>query len=1041
MKKLTKLTKLWEGLTAVFAALLCVLLVATGICNNYASSINGYLGIVTSEFVNDEVDPDADLEYYKSSFGDLKNEANLKKLVEFLQKQNEDEMREGAALLYNEGNALPLGQNKKVSTFGVGAKFPSRADGGASTSATEANSISLKDALAKEKIEINPTIWDAYGTASSGGRAKDNSAYTVTTAGNAEKDRAFYEARMNEVGEYTDAAIVVIGRKGSEGSDAPMDMTDTVGGDTQSALALFRNELDMLTTIKNSGKFDKVVVCLNTGGYAIETYEIEEMFADSDIKLSILMIGNPGRFGLTGVAEIISGTTNPSGKLVDTYAKNSLSAPAVVNSGTRTPYFSNATEGATSNGDTFGGTIDKYEQVARVSIQVENIYIGYRYYETRYADVVSGDGNKNASNAAGASFGATAWEYKNEISYPFGYGLSYTTFEENIESINTNGDNVVLKINVKNTGAVAGKHAVQVYAQTPYGEYEKTNKVEKAGIQLVGYGKTKLLQPKDDETVTVTIDKYLLASYDYTELKGYYLSSGDYYFATGEDAHDALNNVLALRGFKTTDGMVASTQNAVDASRAGGNAALAKKWTIGSRDEDSYRVGRDYNGERTAEVTNLFDDCDVNNWVPNTVKYLSRSDWAGTYPVEQTTVEATKAMLDRMAVVNEDNTLYYTTPEGAPTFEEVAANFGNDKGITIASMREIPITETEAWRQFIFQMKVEDVHKAITEGWSGIAAIGDYIPTAPVGDGTNGGSGAKELTVGSTTFTAVQYCSKNILTGTFNDELYAGRGRAMGEEARLAGDVYSWNIGVDLHRTPFGGRNSEYMSECPTISYLAAIPEVEAMQKCGTMAGAKHFVGNDQETFRDGVAVFFTEQAFREGSLRGGEGALRVANSGAIMQSFERLGVDFCSHKWAMNTGVLRNEWNWQGYAITDACPIERGPVWAHGYRAHTIEMIASGTSGICFDFNEAQPHGANVFAWAKEHNDGYLLECLINSAIQHAYAVSRTVPTNGISGSGHMVHHTPWWKSALLAGNIVFGILAAAGAALVVFSKLKEDK
>ena len=1040
MRTVSKHTKLWEGLTALFAVLLVIVLIATSICNTYASTINDALGLKDSEFVNDDVDPDADLEYYKSTFGDLTKEENLKEMIKFLQDQNENEMREGAALLYNQNNALPLGKGLKVSTFGNGAKNPVRTDGGASTRVSEDVSINLKDALAKEDIEVNPTIWDALPT----------TAYTIagysiprgsTTgswggAGYNENSIEFYQQQMANVGDYDDAAIIVIGRKGAEGTDNAMSMADNTTGEVISSLSLFENEKQMINLIADSGKFDKVILVLNTGGYAMETYEVEDKVD------AILMMGNPGRYGLTGVAEILSGTTNPSGKLVDTYAKNSLSAPAVVNSGTNTPFFSNsglpsdmeAYEVVRGGAGTFGGKIPANEQVALISIQVENIYIGYRYYETRYADVVTGDGNKNASSGVGASFGASEWKYENEISYPFGYGLSYTTFEQSIESINTDGDDVVVEVKVKNTGSVAGKNAVQVYAQTPYGEYEKENMVEKAGIQLAGYGKTGLLAPGAEETVTVTIDKYLLASYDDNNLKGYYLSSGDYYFAVGSDAHDALNNVLALRGFGVADGMVAST---AQDNNAAGNADLARKWTLNSRDEESYMYSETANGTPGTRVTNQFDDCDINYWIEDAATYLSRSDWEGTYPVEQTTVAATDEMLERMGGT-ENEVLWYETPEGAPSFNEVAANFGNDKGITIASMREIPISEKEAWREFIFQAELEEFALCLGESFSGYPAAGDYIPAAPIGDGTNGGAGGSDVTVGSTTYSAVQYTSKNILTGTFNDDLYAGRGRAMGEEAHLAGKSECFNLGIDLHRTPFGGRNSEYMSECPTLTYLASIPEVKAMQECGVAAAPKHFVGNDQETGRDGVAVFFTEQAFREGSLRGGEGALRVANAGGIMQSFERLGTDFASLDTAMNTNVLRTEWGWDGNIITDAVPIESGDTWGNGYRSHSIEMLASGTNAFCLDF--AGEHAPKALEWAREHNDGYILEKLIDSVIHHAYVVSRTVPTNGISGSGHMEYYRVWWEDALLAAAIVCGVLAAAGAVLLVIGKVKEE-
>ena len=166
-----------------------------------------------------------------------------------------------------------------------------------------------------------------------------------------------------------------------------------------------------------------------------------------------------------------------------------------------------------------------------------------------------------------------------------------------------------------------------------------------------------------------------------------------------------------------------------------------------------------------------------------------------------------------------------------------------------------------------------------------------------------------------------RYCSNVVLAGTFNADLYAGRGTMMGEDGMWSGYMINYNIGNDLHRTPFGGRNFEYMSECPILNYLAGAVEVEAMEKTGSHAGPKHFVGNDQEFYREGLVCFFNEQAFREGNLKAFEGSIRVANAGGLMQSFERLGLKWYSASYAMNTTILRNEWGWNGAIDTDAAP------------------------------------------------------------------------------------------------------------------------
>ena len=749
--------------------------------------------------------------------------------------------------------------------------------------------------------------------------------------------------------------------------------------------------------------FDKVIVLLNSPNQ-MEVHEIAE-YADA-----ILFIGYPGHQGFTGVAEILRGTVNPSGKLVDTYATSSLSAPACVNRGTQSPEFSNL--------DYINSKIGADERAQYVSFQAESIYIGYRYYETRYADAVMGQGNATA--AAGALPGKTQWSYADEVQYTFGYGLSYTTFAQKLDSVTVGEDTITLKATVKNTGNLAGKSVVQAYAQTPYGAYEKQHNVEKSAIQLAGFAKTKLLQPGETETVTITVDKYLLASYDTTAHNGkggYILSEGDYYLAIGEDAHDALNNVLAAQGYTTANGMTAN-----------GDKAKAYKFS-NAFDDQKYRLG-----DTGVAVTNQFADCDLNYWIPGAGTYLSRSDWAGTYPVSQTIVAATDAML---GVLDGE---WYEKPANAPSYNEIASKFGQDNGLTLAMMKDVPFEDTETWQQFIYQLQVEDLPNATAESFT-CPAVGDLSPSFAVGDGCDSVGGNITMTVnGEETKTATaRYCSNPILTGTFNVDLYAGRGTMMGEDGLWSRFMINYNVGNDLHRTPFGGRSFEYMSECPTMNYLASIPQVEATEKTGSHAGPKHFVGNDQEFWREGLVCFFNEQAFREGNLRAFEGSVRVAKAGGIMQSFERLGLRWSSASYAMNTQVLRNEWGWNGAIDTDAAPA-RGEFDDHvGYKNHSAEVLSAGTQEWCLDGSAG--HGNAVLARAKAEDDGYLLQLLTDAAISWEYAISRSNLVNGMSATAKVVHVTPWWQNALTGAIIGSGVLTAGFAALLVLSKLKKKE
>ena len=695
-----KRSKLWSGLTSTSAALLVVGLIGQNLAAANASYINTALGTATTKVV--QTGEVGDTTYFKSQFGDFDDPDAQAAAIAAALEQNVNEMREGAALLRNENNTLPLTNATRISVFGHAAVDPAYQANSAGNKVTNGalNSIDLKTALEAQGFEVNPQLWDgiAAGTATraQGEAPQFGGGYSVTgTATNTEENKAFYQGLANTwANDYKDAAIVVFAREGGEGHDLLMDDVDT-DGSTISSLALHKDERDLLEMVRKD--FDKVIVLLNSP-YQMEVQDIIP-YADS-----ILFIGYPGHQGFTGVAEILKGTVNPSGHLTDTYATDSLSSPAAVNSGTRTPQFANV--------DEINATIGEDESAEYMSFQAEGIYIGYRYYETRYADAVMGQGNATAP--VGALEGASSWNYADEVQYPFGYGLSYTTFDQKLDSVDVGEDEITAKVTVTNTGDMAGKSVVQLYAQTPYGDYERQHGVEKSAIQLAGFGKTQELAPGASETVTITVDKYLLASYDTTAhdgAGGYILSDGDYYLAIGEDSHDALNNVLAAEGYTAANGMTAE-----------GTAAKTYSFKQ-SFDDDKYRTG-----ENGAIVSNQFADADLNYWVDGAGTYLSRSDWEATYPVEQTTVEATPEMMNILAGE------WYEKPEGAPSYSEVAANFGVDSGLNLAMMKDVPLSDHETWLKFIYQLQPEDLPNATAESFQS-PAVGDLSPAFAVGDG------------------------------------------------------------------------------------------------------------------------------------------------------------------------------------------------------------------------------------------------------------------------------------------------------------------
>lgn len=993
---------LWRGLSSIGAFLLAVLIFGTSLATQYTGAVNSALGIVTSKIIENEAGTDTI--HFKSEFGEF-NEENQAKLILATFEQNINEMKEGAVLMKNDNQALPLKQDeRRVTLFGHAVIDPAYKGSSAGSRPMFGTkyAVDLRQALLDEGFEINEKLYDAYGKSkTSRGQVMDfGLGFPVRvmdgSSAGSEEPKGFYTADLQKSFEgYQDAAIVMFARESSEGTD--MMMKDKDG---RSSMALHQEEEDLLEMVKNAG-FEKIVVLLNS------PYQMEVDWLDQYNVDACLLIGQPGSQGFRGVASILTGETNPSGKLVDTYAVNSLSAPACVNSGTETPEYTNRAAIAEAVGED--------ENAGYMNFQAEGIYVGYKYYETRYEDCILKQGNADGAN--GALNGAKSWVYQDEVSYPFGHGLSYTEFSQTLEGVeyDENNDLFHIKVSVENLGDTSGKSVAEVYVQTPYGEYERKNRVEKSAVQLAGFGKTKELKPGEKETLDITVDRYLLASYDYVQANGYILSEGDYYFSVGEDAHDALNNIL---GAKNAVGMVDPAGNP-----AAGNPAKTYHWTVDEIDTTTYKMSS--NG---VVVTNQFDDCDLNYWIDGAGVYLSRNNWNDTYPVKQTAVEATPEMLERLSGET------YVKPEDAPSAKELIKEFGQNRGITFVMMKDVDWNDESTWNEYLNQMTLEEMAStlACSSGRGAVESVA--LPATKVGDGVDGCMGKFPFAFdGIEGFSSCCYCNKATLTSTWNTELYRRRGELMGEEALWCKQMEVWCIGADLHRTPFGGRNYEYMSEDSVLSYLAEIPETTGMESKGVLAGIKHFAGNDQEFERHGVSTFFNEQAFREGSLRGFEGSLRVAGGTSLMQSFNRLGCDWASSKAALNQAVCLNEWGFEGHLETDGTDSAES-----GYMSHYAATLAAGSDTYCLNEGVVVKR---ILEQIEKTDDGYLVERVKDAAKHFHYAASRSCALNGLSASSKIVEITPWWKTALKASIATVALLEIIFLAMMIIGKYKGNK
>ena len=987
-----KRSRLWTGLASACSFLLTASILGMNCMMSYEGTVNGALGISTSRVVNEDGADADETTYFESEYGEL-NAENLQTLISDTYAESVTEQEEGSVLLKNEDNALPLSEDEtSVTLFGHSVVQPLYKSNSAGSSGYEGKyCIDLYTALSDAGFEINDTLYNAYkesDTMRSSGVAAFGQEATEWSLG--EEDISFYTDKLRQSWEdnYNDVAIVMLSREGGEGAELYME--DEAG---ISQLALHQEEKDLLQMIKDSGKFEKTIVLVNSGN-AMELGWLDEYDVDA-----CLWIGLPGQRGFEGVANILTGKANPSGRLTDTYAVNSLSAPAVVNGGYHNQNWTNL-DYVLDNSD------DLDSEVSWYTVQAEGIYIGYKYYETRYEDLILGQGN--ASTEKGSSTGK-AWSYTDEVSYPFGYGLSYTTFDQTLDSVEVTDDTVTVTVTVTNTGDVAGKSVVQVYAQTPYGDYEKENLVEKSAIQLVNFDKTDVLEPGESESVTIECDKYLLASYDYTNTQGYIMSEGDYYISVGDNAHDALNNVLAAKG---ASGMV-------DVSGAPSSGSVDKTYTWSEEfDDTTYRTSQ-YTDE---EVTNQFADCDINYWIEDSVTYLSRNDWDGTYPTAPVQIEATDEMIEVLGGE------YYEKPEDALSVDDYTQ--GDNQGIPLASMIGKDFND-EDWETYLNQFTVEELATLTADnfGTAEIPTVGK--PAVVVGDGPDGVGGKfDEEKYGDGRDDCCFPC-ENILASTFNKELLQRRGELMAEEAMYLGMAQVWMPGVNLHRTPFGGRNFEYYSEDAVMSYLCIIPEVQAMESKGVHAGAKHVAGNDQENNRQGISVFFNEQAYREGALRGCESAVTEGGGMAVMHGFNRLGMKWCSSSEALCTQVLRNEWGFYGQQETDAVATDEG------YRAHFTTSLAAGTNTYCLDFSGASSRA--ITAAIESNDDGYLLGKLRDSAHYYLYIIANSSIMNGYSVDSKVVAVTPWWQPTMYVIIGVFAVLDIFLIVMLVRGKRKD--
>lgn len=844
---------------------------------------------------------------------------------------------EGFVLLKNENATLPLNKGARISVFSknsVNLSYGGSGSGGFDTS----NNKNLYESLNDAGFVINPTLKNFYESSQSGPVRTANSSdldngdnQKIATA---ETPQSKYtDAVKNSYADYSDAALVVITRIGGEGFDLPRYQGDSEGAVSPDShyLELDQNEIDLLTAVTD-GTFKRVVVVFNTPSSFEATFLKDSAYAAFADKIdAAVWIGFTGSNGITALGEILNGDVNPSGRLVDTWAADFTKNPSFVNFGT----------------GCLPDTTDKYDGGMYYSVDYEEgIYVGYRYYETR--------GETDGED----------W-YNANVVYPFGYGLSYTTFDWTVGDASASeielGTTITVPVTVKNTGSVAGKDVVQLYASAPYtlGGIEKAHKV------LVGFAKTKLLQPGESETVTVSFDPYSAASYDYRDansngFSGYELEAGEYTLYVSRNAHES-EKAIALN-------LAADVQIGTDPTT------------------DSEVVNRYTDSE------NFLDS----DWQLDTM--LSRADWEGTWPTPQTAQQhaGTDRLYEEIRSEEHNNPTDFDSEE-YPWFGEEPTLTLRDLLPSAEAEGYEPVVsyDDERWEELMMGCDEEEMIALINNGaYHTLAMESVGLPATIHGDGPSGFTCfmSKEQVNGT-----CQYVSEPVMASTWNINLMNELGEAIGEEGTIGdkatGQPYSsiYAPGVNIHRSPFGGRCSEYFSEDPFISGMMGAAEVQGIQSRGVLPTVKHFVANEQETHRSigGDLSWLSEQALREIYLKPFEYTVKLGETRGIMTSFNRIGTRWTGGDYRLLTEILRNEWGFNGLVICDFNTIPQYMIPCMMFYAGGSLDLATQQSAMWTDCDTSDAGDAIVLMRAVKD----VMYALVNSNAMNAEVIGYNPP------------------------------------------------
>ena len=821
---------------------------------------------------------------------------------------------EGFVLLKNQDNTLPLSDtDRNITLFGYRSSRLQTVGGGSGAGDGFGHEWSLQESMEEAGLNVNEKLLNYYSS--------------VDNPDALELDPDTYAASIEGTFDfYGDAVLWTISRTGSEGRDLLTAEVPGHSDPTEHYLELDDNEkkvYEYLKELKQEGRIQKFIVIVNSAN----AFELGDMQDDSDVD-AIIWVGHPGNAGIAALGKILTGEVNPSGHLVDIFARDFTQDPTWSNFGSNVQ---NGLDNYVYYDDNGTLTDSGYRSVE----YREGIYMGYRWYETVAADMEA------QSEGSGESW------YQENVVYPFGYGLSYTTFDWELTGvaetavIDAPNRTVTMQVKVSNTGDVAGKDVVQVYASQPYTD----GGIEKAARVLMGFAKTDLLQPGESQVVQVQFVAQDMASYDYNDkngngFKGYELEAGDYIISINRNSHEVVDSVVrtvegdgilcetdltsgnaignVYSGGETVNGKnverYKSTNDALEAneiSREGGlelpTPSTQEDRTITAEKKAFYDAEETYLAYQDQETDPWYVAATPETWTQSNAETETVTltiEGNATNPTPRTTTQIQRADGSRAEILLSDMSgISYTEPQ---VDENGNVILGTDEG-------------SQKWDEFMNQLTWSEMASIVTQGY--------YLsPALPAIDKVEGvdGDGPSQVKAGfynRTTPGGTLWACGCVVAATFNTELAAAIGNMCGNEALFLNLGGWYGPGLEIHRSPFGGRNFEYYSEDGVLAGKISAALIGGVQAKGVRTYMKHMFLNNQETNRStlgGVFTWCNEQAIREIYVKPYEYAVKYGHSTGSMSGMNRVGDAMCYTNYATMTALMRDEWGYQGANVTD---------------------------------------------------------------------------------------------------------------------------